>query len=129
MTDQGPWDECPAGTVARMAHELRGKRFRARLRPVIAGAAVLLLVGVVWAVSARQGAAGPLNCAETIPLLADYRSEKLSPALKARVAEHLARCPACRRHFSDQFPGEASIPGGRGKLVAGRLDFVSLAKR
>lgn len=130
MTDHSPWDDCPAGLVTKMAGELRARQLRARLRPAIAGVAILLILGVTWGIQSQIGAeANPLTCAETAPLLADYHHDALDPSVSTRVAEHLASCPSCRKHFEDQFPGEARVSEDSGKLVAGDGRSLMLAAR
>ena len=130
MTDHGQWEECPAGLVTTMAGELRSKRLRARLRPVIASVAILLVLGVTWAVqSPNRADAEPLNCAETVPLLADYHAGTLPRVATTRVAEHLANCDSCRKHFNNQFPGEAHLPQEGDRLQADQAPPILLGAR
>ncbi|MBP86518.1 MAG: hypothetical protein CMJ64_07370 [Planctomycetaceae bacterium] len=130
MTEHGPWDECPTGLVTKMAGQLRAKQLRARLRPMMAAVAILLVLGGTWAVQSKIGdGAEPLTCVETVPMLADYHSGNLEGSVATRVDEHLANCPSCRKHFEDQFPGEARIVEDADKLVALRARSVLLAAR
>ena len=130
MTDHGQWDDCPAGLVTKMAGELRAQQFRVQLRPMIAGVAIVLILGVTWGIQSQIGRApGPLTCAETVPLLADYHNDALDSSATTRVAEHLANCPSCRKHFEDRFPGEARVAEDSGKLVAVQGRSLILAAR
>jgi hypothetical protein len=130
MTDHGQWDDCPAGLVTKMAGELRARQFRAQRRPVIASVAILLILGVTWGIQSQIGVgSNPLTCAETVPLFADYHNDSLDASATARVAEHLANCPSCRKHFEDQFPGEARVTEDSGKLVAAQPRSLMIAVR
>ena len=130
MTDHVPWDECPAGLVAKMAGDLRAKRLRARLRPALAVVAILLVLGVAWGMQNRSGAAAaPLDCGQTVRLMDGYHQETLNPRLTKRVSEHLANCSSCRKHFHDQLPGEASLEADADKLVARHTGSRMLAAR
>lgn len=125
MTDHNQWDACPTGLVTKMARELRDRQFRDRLRPVIAGVAIVLVLAVAWAFQGNGGpGVNPLTCAETVPLLAAYHNDALDPAVTTRVAGHLANCPSCRKHYQDRFPGEASLAEDLNKLVASGASFV-----
>lgn len=130
MTAHDSWDDCPAGLVAKLAGELRAKRLRARLRPALAAVAILLVFGLAWGFHTYTGAAAnPLNCAQTVPLMADYRDGALGSKLTARVEEHLANCPSCREHFQEQFPGDARRGEVHDELVSDRVRSRLLAVR
>ena len=130
MTVHDLWEECPAGLVAKMAGELRARRLRARLRPALVAVAVLLVLGGAWGLQTFTGSAkNPLNCAQTMPLMADYHDGALGPQVTARVAEHLANCPACRKHYQDQFPGDARLDEVHDELVGGQVRARLLAAR
>lgn len=123
MTDSGQWNQCPDGTLSGLASRLRAQRRSAQLRPVIAGAVLLLVVCGSYVLTNNLLAdSDPLTCAETVPLLAEYQSGSLKSSTERRVRDHLASCPSCRKHYQDEFPDEARRKNvGRDLVLTGTI--------
>jgi len=120
----------PGGASALIAvigsEHIHGLAYWYVLAPIASGVAIMLVLGLGWAAQSRINTAGkPLNCAETRTLLADYHNGALGAPTTTRVAKHLANCHSCRKHFENQFPGEARLgedsPGPLAKHGPSRL--------
>ena len=108
MQDQEPWKECPSGVVTDMAGQLRRRSRQAQLRPfVVVGAAVLLLFAISYGLvnSGDPSAGGVLDCREASSLFAQYHDKTLDAVARMEVEEHLSRCPQCRKHYEQRYPG------------------------
>ncbi len=109
MQDDKQWDECPAGVVTGMAAELRDRRRRQQLRPVVGvGLVVLLVVTVGYGLTDRSNSSQQteLTCSETVPLLTKFHDQSLDEVVAKDVQNHLSRCPMCREHYEDLYPSE-----------------------
>ena len=107
MKELDTWGDCPSGVVTNLAGRLRRRR---QVRPVISiGLGVLLLSAVSYGLIIRNGprTRAPLNCRETVPLLAKYHNRSLDAPVESDVREHLSRCPSCRKKYEEMYPSEA----------------------
>lgn len=99
-----PWQACPAGTINRMAGELRSRRkTRTQRRVAVASGVGVALVAVAVGVGLSIFLQGPteyrfggIACSEVRALLPEYLQGAMADRQLAQsIDQHLAECPVC----------------------------------
>ncbi len=97
------WEPCAPGEVARLGKRLRGRKTRrAVLRATAGTVGAALAAGGFWLAlgrAEREHDYGGLTCAEVARRGAEYVAGTVPEPLRARIAEHVARCPRCAPLF------------------------------
>lgn len=94
------WEPCAPGEVARLGKKLRGRKTRrAVLRATAGTVAAALTAGGLWlALGSRENGEydyGGITCGEVVRRGREYMTGGVSELTRARIAEHVARCPRC----------------------------------
>ncbi|NOX53946.1 MAG: hypothetical protein GXP27_05800 [Planctomycetes bacterium] len=95
------WEPCPKGEIGRMLEVIQRNRRRAALvqTAVAVAGAVLIAAVIVRSVPTHRAAtrSGEMTCAEVLAYAPAYLSGRLDPQLRAKVEDHLRKCPGCRK--------------------------------
>lgn len=100
----GEWTPCPPRQIEQLAGRLRNRRRRrVWLRSVAAVVAtsVLVTATMLWTLRPGRTAVGEMTCSEVMDAAEDYRNDRLSDEVRARIDAHLDHCPNCRDYYRE----------------------------
>lgn len=95
--DSDQWQQCPSGTLAGVAQDVKNRQRRELLRRVgsIAIPVMLIAIGVgYW-----QSTSDQLTCPEAYGMLGKYINGQLDERQASAVERHLAGCEKCSRAY------------------------------
>ncbi len=117
-TQQDSWDACPSGELSRMVDARKAQRRRRAMdRAAVVGACLMVCIaigGFALGIFSPDPSAPPMGakyggiaCADVVDCLPayvaaqqhDFAHTHLDEATVASITEHLAHCPACRKHY------------------------------
>lgn len=119
------WSPCPEGTLGSLGGRLRADHTRRNVLKAAGGVASLAVIALL--VVNLMPAAQPdgITCAQCLAQMPAYNDHLTTDSAMTAgdvdaMADHLATCPKCRKHFESEYPGVLAT------AVTAGLSWISL---